>query len=176
MIVLEQRKITEEEVRGHFTQLTKKLIEKGLTISTMESATSGQMASLLTDTEGASAIMKGAFVTYSNEAKIMQGVPKETIEEFTVYSKETALAMAKSCKKIYGADIGIGITGTMGNIDPANAEASAEGEVYFAVCYQKEQVWKKKLPVQESRLVYKLAVCELLYEAVWNAIEEGRKV
>lgn len=174
MIVLEQRRITEKEVRDHFTQLTKKLIEKRLTISTMESATSGQMASLLTDTEGASAIMKGAFVTYSNEAKIMQGVPKETIEEFSVYSEETALAMARSCKETYGADIGIGITGTMGNIDPANTEASEKGEVYFAVCYKKEEVWKKRLPVQENRLMYKLAVCQLVYEAVWNAIGEGR--
>lgn len=176
MIVLGQRRITEKEVRDHFTQLTNKLIEKGLTISTMESATSGQMASFLTDTEGASAIMKGAFVTYSNEAKIMQGVPRETIEKYTVYSEETALAMARSCKEAYGADIGIGITGTMGNVDPANVEASTKGEVYFAICYKNEQTWKKQLPAQENRLMYKLAVCELVYEAVWNAIEEGESL
>ena len=65
-----------------------------MTITTMESATSGQIASLITDTEGSSAILKGAFITYCNEAKIMQGVPAEILDKYTVYSKETAEAMA----------------------------------------------------------------------------------
>ena len=54
-----------------------------MTITTMESATSGQIASLITDTEGSSAVLKGAFVTYCNEAKIMQGVPAEILEKYT---------------------------------------------------------------------------------------------
>ena len=36
--------------------LTKKLIEKNLTITTMESCTAGLIMSLITDTEGSSAI------------------------------------------------------------------------------------------------------------------------
>ena len=63
----------EKKVRDKFRFITKTLIEKELTITTMESCTSGFIASLLTDTEGSSAIFRGAFVTYSNEAKIMQG-------------------------------------------------------------------------------------------------------
>ncbi len=81
---------TENEIRERYRLLTKKLIEKKLTITTMESATGGQIASLITDTEGSSSVLKGAFVTYCNEAKIMQGVPAETIERYSVYSKETA--------------------------------------------------------------------------------------
>ena len=65
----------EADIRNDYRKLTKFLIEKNLTITTMESATSGQIASLITDTEGSSAVLKGAFVTYCNEAKIMQGVP-----------------------------------------------------------------------------------------------------
>ena len=99
----------------------------------MESATSGQIASLITDTEGSSAVLKGAFVTYCNEAKIMQGVPAEIIDKYTVYSKETAGAMAKACRKAYNANIGIGVTGTMGNVDPANPNVSVPGQVYFAI-------------------------------------------
>ena len=60
-------------------------------------------------------MLKGAFVTYCNEAKIMQGVPAEILEKYTVYSKETAEAMAKVCTKAYKANIGIGVTGTMGS-------------------------------------------------------------
>ena len=41
--------------------------------------------------------------------------------------------MAKACTKAYKANIGIGVTGTMGNADPANLEASVPGQVYFAI-------------------------------------------
>ena len=159
----------EEETRGHYHSLTKLLIEKGLTITTMESATSGQIAALITDTEGSSAVLKGAFITYSNEAKIQQGVPAEILEKYTVYSQETAEAMAAACMKAYKADIGIGVTGTMGNVDPANPEASVPGQVYFAVgvragngaiCADSFHI---ELEPQPSRLMYKLAVAEEVY-------------
>ena len=55
----------------------------------------------------------------------MQGVPADILDRYTVYSKETAEAMAAACAKTYQADIGIGVTGTMGNIDPANPDAAA---------------------------------------------------
>lgn len=113
-------------------ECTKLLIEKELTITTMESCTSGLIASMIADTEGASAIMKGAFVTYSNEAKIANGVPKEIIDIYGVYSRETALEMAKACKKFYKADIGIGITGTTGNLDPNNSD-SKQGIIHLAI-------------------------------------------
>ena len=35
----------------------------------------------MTDIEGSSAVIKGAFVTYSNEAKIMEGVPQNYVDE-----------------------------------------------------------------------------------------------
>ena len=45
----------ESDIRHDYRKLTKLLIERGMTITTMESATSGQIASLITDTEGSSA-------------------------------------------------------------------------------------------------------------------------
>ena len=154
-----EKKYNEQEIRNDYKRFTKKLIDKGLFITTMESATSGQIASLITDTEGSSAIIKGAFVTYSNEAKIQQGVPEEVIKTYTVYSKETAKAMAETCRKAYGANIGIGVTGTMGNIDPANCEVSVPGQVYFAISFNGEvHDYYRELPVQPTRLAYKLSL------------------
>ena len=109
--------------------------------------------------------LKGAFVTYCNEAKIMQGVPSEIIDKYTVYSKETAGAMAKACRKAYNANIGIGVTGTMGNVDPANPDVSVPGQVYFAIDIDGNvQAYYVELPPQPSRLAYKLAVAEEIYE------------
>ena len=163
----------EQEIRNDYKKLTLKLIEKGLMITTMESATSGQIASLITDTEGSSAIMKGALVTYSNEAKIQQGVPKEIIETYTVYSKETARAMAEACRKAYAANIGIGVTGTMGNVDPANKEASVPGQVYFAISFNGEvREYYRELVPQETRLAYKLAVAKEVVDELMKLIIE----
>ena len=171
---------SEQTIREHYRGLTKLLIEKNLTITTMESATSGQIASLITDTEGSSAILKGAFITYCNEAKIQQGVPAETLDKFTVYSRETAEAMAAACMKAYGARIGIGVTGTMGNVDPANPDASVPGQVYFAIGMDNGicggdgttsgqpviESFHLELAPQPSRLMYKLAVAEEVYKVL----------
>ena len=133
----------------------------------MESCTSGQIASLITDTEGSSAILKGAFVTYANEAKIAQGVPAEVIDQFTVYSRETALAMARACQRAYGADIAIGVTGTMGNVDPANPDSSVPGEVYYAIKHgDREEAFRTEVEPQPTRLAYKLAVAGIILESL----------
>ena len=151
----------EQEIREDYRRITETLIQKGITITTMESATSGQIASLITDTEGASAVLKGAFVVYSNESKIKQGVPSDIIDKYTVYSKETAQTMAECCRKAYNADIGIGITGTMGNVDPANENTSVPGSVYFAFSLSGEfKDYYVELPVQPTRFAYKMAVAK----------------
>ena len=154
--------VSEAAVRGKYAELTLGLIRRGLTITTMESCTSGQIASLITDTEGSSAVLKGAFVTYSNEAKIMQGVPAGIIESYGVYSAETAAAMAKACRAAYRADIGTGVTGSFGNADPANAD-SIPGEVYFAIATEKgTDTFHCTVPVQASRLAYKLYMADVI--------------
>ena len=147
-------------VHDAYRAITKALIEKNISITTMESCTAGLIASLITDTEGSSAILKGAYITYSNQAKVQAGVPAEIIEKFGVYSIETAVAMAAACRKAFGADIGIGVTGSMGNIDPANGD-SVPGEVFFAIDFKGnvEKNYIKILP-QESRFDYKLAVAD----------------
>lgn len=152
--------MNEQIIRKQYNQLTKKLIDKNITITTMESATSGQIASLITDAEGSSAILKGAFVTYSNEAKIMQGVPKECIDVYGVYSKETSKAMAKACRETYKANIGIGITGSFGNADPNNAD-SVPGVVYYTINVNGDETTEKLvLPLGKERYEYKYFVAE----------------
>ncbi len=58
------------DVYEKYRLLTEKLIASGLTAATAESCTSGTVASLITDTPGASAVLKGAFTVYCNEAKV----------------------------------------------------------------------------------------------------------
>ncbi len=89
-----------------YKTITELLIKHNLTISTMGSCTSALIATLLTNTECDS--LKGAFVICSNEA-IMKDVSKECIDKNGIYSVETALEMARVCKKDYKSNIDIGI-------------------------------------------------------------------
>lgn len=71
-----------------YASLTSKLIERGLTISTMESCTAGLIATLITNLDGSSKAM-----------------------------------------------IGVGVTGSLGIVDPDNSD-SVPGEVYFAIDFR----------------------------------------
>ena len=115
-----------------YEKLVNLLIRKGLSISTMESCTGGQIASYITDVEGSSNIIKGAFVTYANEAKILNGVDEDIIKEKGVYSFDTARAMALACRNTYRSNIGIGVTGTFSNTDPNNAD-SVSNNVFVSI-------------------------------------------
>ena len=162
----------EDAIRAQYRQITTALIREGLTITTMESCTAGLIASLLTDTEGSSAILKGAFVTYSNEAKILQGVDEAVIDRYGVYSPETAAAMAKACKCAYGADIAVGITGTMGNADPANGD-SIPGQIHYAVIFGDHTVSRSRsIPLCGSRYEEKLAAAGMVAEALTKMLDQ----
>ena len=106
------------------------------TISTMESCTGGAVASEITNVEGSSNVLKFSAVTYSNEYKIKMGVDENVIDEYTVYSKETAREMAKNISSYTNSNIGIGITGQLNRIDPANPVGKVN-EVYISI-YDKD--------------------------------------
>ena len=115
-----------------YHRITGALIKNNLTITTMESCSGGILGLLLSDREGASAVVPGGFFTYANASKIACGVPQDVIESYGVYSAETACAMAAACKASYHTAIGIGVTGSIGTVDPNNAD-SVPGEVFLAV-------------------------------------------
>lgn len=162
----------ENEVNNLYEVITKTLITNRKLITTMESCTSGLIASLITNTEGASSILKGAFVTYSNEVKIMQGVPSKIIKKYGVYSKETSIEMAIACKKKLSANIGIGVTGTMGNIDPMNNDSSL-GKVYFTIVKDIETFsYELSIPPKQSRYEYKLIVAKAIALKLLELLKE----
>lgn len=115
------------------TDVVNQLRDSDLYITTVESCTGGMLSSWITNISGASAVIKGARVTYSNEEKIALGVPEDIIAQYTVYSEETAVAMAQAgMAAAVRADVSVGITGSISRVDPNN-ENSTPGEVYIAV-------------------------------------------
>lgn len=167
----EEKLLSFENVQNEYRKLTLFLIKNNLSITTMESCTSGFIASLITDTEGSSSIFKGAFVTYSNDVKILNGVEKNVIQDFGVYSKETAIAMAEACVNKIQSNIGIGITGTFGNLDPFNKD-SKEGKVFFAIKVNKKvNIIELTLPKNISRFESKVFVADKVFKRLCVELE-----
>ena len=129
--------------------IVNKLIEKELTISTMESCTGGGIANAITNISGASSIIKESFITYCNEAKIKHGVPEILIQQYTVYSPEVAIAMAKAAKEQTGSDIGIGVTGQLGRIDPLNP-VDKLNTVWYSIINEENQVTVEEIHVPDT--------------------------
>ena len=102
------------------------------TISTMESCTGGFVASSITNISGSSKVFKFGAVTYSNEYKIRMGVNEDVINEYSVYSIETAKEMSKKISDFTNSDYGVGVTGTINEIDPNNISKSIS-KVYLSV-------------------------------------------
>ena len=150
--------------------IVNKLIEKELTISTMESCTGGGIANAITNISGASSVLRESFITYCNEAKVKQGVPKILIEQYTVYSPEVAIAMAKAAKEQTNSDIGIGVTGQLGRIDPANPVGKLN-TIWYAIIDEENQVKVEELKVPDNE---RKEQKEYIIQKVANSLlEEG---
>lgn len=117
-------------------EIIEKLTNLNKTISTMESCTGGGIANAITNIEGASEVFKFSAVTYSNEYKIKMGVDKNIIDEYSVYSMETANEMSKNISKFTNSNYGVGITGKLNRVDRFNPYG-LDNVVYISI-YDKD--------------------------------------
>jgi nicotinamide-nucleotide amidase len=106
-------------------------------LAIMESCTGGMLGSAITDINGSSDYFVGGGITYTAESKIAAGVPAEVIEEFGVYSEETAAAMASAACRTYGADCGVSVTGVASADDDTAPDGSVlkAGTVFIGVAH-----------------------------------------
>ena len=130
------------------------LMEKGLTIASAESCTGGLFAKMITDVSGASSVLNESYVTYSPEAKMrILGVLEETITEYGIVSKETAIEMAEGVKKTAKASIGVSFTGYAG------PDGEDVGLVWMAVSYEgKTNAYELRINGDRERIRYVAAL------------------
>ena len=128
-----------------WTEIVKKLTEMNLTISTMESCTGGGISNEITNISGASSVFREAYVTYSNEAKIKQGVSKDIIEKYTVYSPEVAIEMARAVKQKASSNIG-----QLVRIDPNNS-VDKLNVVWYAIINNKNETLVQEVHIADAK-------------------------
>lgn len=104
---------------------------RGWRIATAESITSGLVCAHLTQTAGASTVVSGGVVVYTDEMKAaLLGISASDLATHGVYSEWTARAMAQAIRERSGAEIGVGTTGVAG---PGANQNVAAGSVFIAV-------------------------------------------
>ncbi len=107
----------------------------GKKVAVAESCTGGYLAKRITDVSGSSAVFECGVVSYANVVKQnLLGVKAETLDKYTEISEETAAEMAQGVRRLSGADIGIGITGSAG--PQAAREDKPVGLIYVAISHE----------------------------------------
>lgn len=120
----------------------KKLIDKGLTLSSAESCTGGLFAGTVTEIAGVSSCFDRALVTYSNQAKMDElGVKAETLKKYGAVSAETAMEMAEGLHKVSGSDVCVSVTGIAG--PGGGTEEKPVGLVYVGLYYGGEVSYRE---------------------------------
>lgn len=147
------------------------LIEKEMTIATMESCTGGFVVSSITDIDGSSNVLKFSAVTYSNEYKIKMGVSKEVIDKYSVYSINVAREMAKKISDFANSDIGVGITGKINRVDENNLFGD-NNKIFYAI-YDKnnDKYYEYELiAIKDTRLNNKKYIMECISKSLFEIL------
>lgn len=131
------------ENSGNAQQILGEILkQKGLTISTAESCTGGNIASLITSISGSSDYYSGSIVSYATTVKTsVLGVSQKSIDEFTVVSEQVVEQMAKGACKVLDTNLAIATTGVAG---PNRGEDNKEvGTVWVSVTDGKQTINKR---------------------------------
>ena len=109
-----------------------KLTEQKQTVSFAESCTGGRIAVAFTTISGASAVLNGSCVTYSNEIKhLWLGVEREVLEEYGAVSSQCVSQMLEGIQKFARSDYAIAVSGIAG--PTGGTEFKPVGTVYIGL-------------------------------------------
>jgi nicotinamide-nucleotide amidase len=107
------------------------LARAGKELACAESITGGGVGARITGVPGASDVFVGSAVVYTNEAKMgVLGVSPQTLEGPGPVSQECAREMAAGARRVFGADLGLALTGAAG---PESHGGEPPGVIWIAL-------------------------------------------
>lgn len=149
--------------------LVQKLKSLSVTLALAESCTAGLVSSLLAQTQGASSVLWGSYVCYTQEAKVsMLNLDNEKLLAHGLVSKETVLSMAESALRKSGASLAAAVTGLAG--PDGDGSENAVGTVWIAVAVENGETRAKEHHFDGTRNIVRynaaIAVIETVLEHI----------
>ena len=106
--------------------------ERGVKLGTAESCTGGLVAAAISAVPGASEVLEGGIVSYSNDVKHARlGVDTHALREFGAVSTQVAEQMARGACEQLGVDYAVSVTGIAG--PGGGSVAKPVGTVCFGI-------------------------------------------
>ncbi len=124
-----------EETDGRTLEesVVESLRNRNLRLAVAESCTAGALAARIVNVPGASDVLYGGFVTYTDQAKHrLLGVLQKTLEQKGAVSEECAAEMAEGAARECDCPVGVSVTGFAGP-DGGTPEAPV-GTVFIGCC------------------------------------------
>jgi nicotinamide-nucleotide amidase len=145
------------------------LRQRGLKLAVAESATGGQLASLITEAPGASDYFLAGYVVYSAEAKIALGVSADIIREHGTVDQQTTRALAEAARRASGANVSIATTGNAG---PDASEDKPVGLLHIVVDIDGRQVCQETR-YSTTRTEYKRRGAQEALYLLWRELKRA---
>ena len=125
--------MNETELFSRSQHLIATCAQVGLSVAGAESLTGGRLIASLIDVPGASAVVRGGFITYATDLKSrLAGVDPDGLEETGPVDEVVAAQMAAGAARECVADIGVACTGVAG---PEPQDGKPVGLVYTAIAF-----------------------------------------
>lgn len=164
-ISLEQLQLDIDDAASRLVHLA---VERGVTLSCAESLTAGMVSSNIAAVPGASAVLLGGAVTYTNQIKErLLSVSGKTIQEVTEVSYEVAQQMASGACSLFGSDYAVSLTGYAG--PGGGTDVNPVGTVYIGLC-SSDGVLSKRFAFSGNRQEVRFQAClealHLLFDAI----------
>ena len=130
-------------------RLVEELLKRNWLVTTVESCTGGMVSSRIVNVPGASEVLREAYVTYCDEAKMkLVGVRKETLEKYTAVSARTAEEMALGGLAAAEAGMALSVTGLAG---PGGGTKERPVGLVYVGCAIHGQTFVRELHLSGSR-------------------------
>ena len=113
-------------------KIIQQLTKEQQTVSFAESCTGGRIAAAFTAISGASEVLHGSCVTYSNDIKhLWLGVSNEVLENYGAVSQPCVSQMLDGIQKLASSDYAIAVSGIAG--PTGGTELKPVGTVYIGL-------------------------------------------
>ena len=153
-------------------EIVDRLTRRGLSLSTAESCTGGQLAAAITSIPGSSVVYIGGIVAYANSVKAaLLEVPDALLEHHGAVSAECAEAMASGCQHGFATDFALSTTGIAG--PGGGTPDKPVGLVYFGWAQRGQAVRVERMQFAGDRAAVQRLSVEHALRVLLGMLDHG---